>query len=199
MGHHAEIRVEVWFDNQDKIEDVKVIQETEVIDRSSLAITHQKIKCQEKDIDEKCDRTTMSAMFLEPLRDNVMAIKAIDFKQRDQTTYLNDGFDISGQSLNPMETKMIPSSVKGEGLIEVSQTAKYSDYWVSHDGRMFEMNSFGSFKQVNHKFERFQDSGEALTRYHSDFANKIKLEAERAKEVFDSSKIIEDCNFLKCN
>ena len=47
-----------------------------------------------------------------------MAIKAMDFNLRDQTTYLNDGFDISGDSLNPMNTMMIPSTVKYEGLIQ---------------------------------------------------------------------------------
>jgi len=199
LGHLAEMRVEVWYDFDGQIQDVKVDQKSEIIDRSSLIITHQKTKCQEKDTEEKCDITFMSAVFLEPLKDKVMAIKAMDFKLRDQTTYLNEGFDISGDSLNPLPTKMIPSSVKGEGLIKVTQTEKYSDYWITDDGRMFEMNSFGSFKQVNQKFERFQDSGEAKTRLHSDFANKIKLEAERALNVFDASQLSYNCNFVDCN
>ena len=67
MGHLAEMRVEVWFDYTGEIEEVKVLQDTEVIDRASLSITHQKVKCQEKDIEEKCDTTFMSAVFLEPL------------------------------------------------------------------------------------------------------------------------------------
>ena len=140
----------------------------------------------------------MSAVFLEPLKDNVMAIKAMDFKLRDQTTYLNDGFDISGDSLNPMNTMMIPSTVKYEGLIQVTQNEKYSTYWTADDGRLFEMNSFGSFKQINHSFERFQDSGDPLTRYHSDFSSIIKSEAERAALLFDSSELSRDCNFRVC-
>jgi hypothetical protein len=94
MGHLAEMRVEVWYTFDGEIEDVKVIQESDVIDAASLSITHQKIKCQEKNLEEKCDSTQMAAIFLEPLKDSTMAIKAIDFKFRDQTTYLNDGFDI---------------------------------------------------------------------------------------------------------
>jgi hypothetical protein len=140
----------------------------------------------------------MSAVFLEPLKDKVMAIKAMDFKLRDQTTYLNEGFDISGDSLNPMETKMIPSPVKGEGLIVVTQNSKYSNLWTTFDGRVFEMNSFGSFKQINQTFERFQDTGEPLTRQHSDFASKVKSEAERATSIFDSSELSRDCNFRIC-
>jgi hypothetical protein len=141
----------------------------------------------------------MSAVFLEPLQDNVMAIKAMDFKLRDQTTYLNDGFDISGDSLNPLPTRRIPSTVKYEGLIKVTQNEKYSSHWTTDDGRIFEMNSFGSFKQLNQTFERFQDSGEPLTRQHSDFASKIKSEAERATSIFDSSELSRDCNFRICD
>jgi hypothetical protein len=77
MGHLAEMRVEVWFDYTGEIEEVKVLQDSEVIDRTSLSITHQKSKCQEKDVEAKCDTTFMSAIFLEPLKDNVMAIKAM--------------------------------------------------------------------------------------------------------------------------
>ena len=198
MGHLAEMRVEVWYDYNGEITDVKVNQDSDIIDRSSLVVSHQKSKCQEKDTEEKCDTTTMSAMFLEPLKDKVMAIKAIDYTHRDQTTYLNEGFDISGDTLNPLPSKMIPSNVKGEGLIEVTQTAKYSNYWTTDDGRVFEMNSFGSFKQINQKFERFQDTGDARTRLHSDFANKIKLEAERAAKIFDANELSYNCIFKEC-
>jgi len=198
MGHLAEMRVEIWFDYDGQIQDVKVNQKSEIIDRSSLIITHQKSKCQEADVEEKCDSTFMSAVFLEPLKDKVMAIKAMDFKLRDQTTYLNEGFDISGDSLHPMDTKMIPSPLKGEGLVKVTQIAKYSEYWITDDGRMFEMNSFGSFNQINQEFHRFQDSGDARTRLHSDFANKIKLEAEKATNIFNASQLSYNCNFVEC-
>jgi hypothetical protein len=122
----------------------------------------------------------------------------MDFKLRDQTTYLNDGFDVSGDSLNPMNTMMIPSTVKYEGLIKVTQNDKFSKYWTTDDGRIFEMNSFGSFKQINQEFKRFQDSGEALTRQHSEFASIIEFEAERALLVFDASELSRDCNFIQC-
>jgi len=189
MGHLAEMRVEVWFDNTGEIKEFKVLQDTEVIDRTSLSITHQKSKCQATDIEKNCDTTFMSAVFLEPLADNVMAIKAIDFERRDQTTYLNDGFDISGDSLNAMPTKMIPSPTKGEGLIKITQNEKYSDYWSTDDGRIFEMNSFGSCQLINQSFERFQDTGNAFTRQHSGFAGIIAYEQNRALDTFDASDI----------
>ncbi|MFZ8938303.1 MAG: hypothetical protein ACO2Y5_08650, partial [Nitrosopumilaceae archaeon] len=190
MGHLAEMRVEVWYTFDGEIEDVKIVQDTNVIDPTTLSVNHQKVKCIDTDLEEKCDRTFISAIFLEPLRDQTMAIKAIDFKFRDQTTYLNDGFEIQGDSLNPMATKMIPSNMKNLGLLKVTQTEKYSDYWVSEDGRVFEMNSFGSFKEINKSFERFQDKGEPKSRLHSGFGGIMTYEQDRASKSFDSSKII---------
>jgi len=186
------MRIEVWYSNTGEIEEVKVLQDTEVIDRASLSITHQKVKCQETDLEEKCDKTSMSAVFLETLADNVMAIKAMDWKLRDQTTYLNDGFDISGDSLNPMQTMMIPSPTKGQGLIKVTQNEKYSDYWTTDDGRIFEMNSFGSTKLINQSFERFQDTGDARTRMHSGFGGIIAYEQNRATAIFNATALVSE-------
>jgi len=87
---------------------------------------------------------------------------------------------------------MIPSDVKGEGLIKVTQIEKYSDYWATDDGRVFEMNSFGSFKQVNQKFERFQDTGDARTRLHSDYGKIIEYEENRAMKVFDANNLVSE-------
>ncbi|MDH3618615.1 MAG: hypothetical protein OEM89_07810, partial [Nitrosopumilus sp.] len=192
LGHQAEMRVEVWYDNEGEIEDVKVVQQSEVIDMSSVSITHQKTLCTEKAVEEKCDQTKLSAIFLEPLKDRVMAIKAIDFKFRDQTTYLNEGFEVSGKSLNPMESKLIPSNIRNEGLVKVTQTEKYSNQWISEDGKIFEMNDFGSFKQVNQTFERFQDTGEPRTRLHSGFGGILQLEKSKALEIFNSTKFISE-------
>jgi hypothetical protein len=121
-----------------------------------------------------------------------MAIKAIDWKLRDQRTFLNEGFDISGDSLNPMLSNMIPSTVRDEGLLKVTQIAKYSPYWEADDGRIFEMNSFGSFKQINHSFERFQDTGTANTRMHSGFGGIISYEQNRALDVFDATSLVSE-------
>ena len=186
----AELGVEVWYDFEGNIEDVKVVQKSDVIDADTISVSHEKVKCRAIDLEEKCDNTSVSMTFLEPLKDKVMAIKAIDYKNRDQRTYLNEGFDISGPSLNPMLTKMIPSNERDTGLIQITQVEKYSPYWISENGRMFEMNSFGSFKEVNQKFERFQDTGDARTRLHSGFSELVENEKTKATEVFDADNFI---------
>jgi hypothetical protein len=184
--------VEVWYDHQGQIIDVKAVQQSKVIDKDTLTAVHERVQCMPSDKTNKCDLTTISMVFYEPLKDNVMAVKAIDHKNRYQLTYLNDGFEIAGDSLNPMETLLISSNVKGEGLVKVTQTSKYSPYWISADGRMFEMNSFGSFKQINSSFERFQDTGDAKTRMHSGFAGIIEYEQVRASQLFDSTALISE-------
>jgi hypothetical protein len=191
-SHLAELGVEVWYDRDGAIEDIVVEQDTAVIDEGTISVSHEKTKCLSTDEEALCDTTTVAMSFNEPLKDKVMAIKAIDYANRDQRTYLNDGFDVSGESLNPMFTKMIPSNVKNQGLLEVTQLAKYSPYWQSADGRMFEMNSFGSFKEINQSFERFQDTGNAFTRMHSGFGGILDYEQNRATQVFDSTKLISD-------
>ena len=191
-AHLAELGIEVWYDMFGQIYDTKVIQKSNVIDVATVNATHEKVKCRSFDKEENCDVTKLSMIFLEPLKDKVMALKAIDYKNRYQITYLNDGFDISGESLNPMASTMILSTIRNEGMIQVTQTEKYNSHWTTEDGRMFERNNFGSFKQINQTFERFQDVGEPRTRQHSEFGGIIAYEQERATAVFDSSKLISE-------
>jgi len=191
-AHLAELGVEVWFGLFGEIQDIKVIQKSNVIDIDSLTATQQKTNCLSSDVEQDCIVTTVSMTFLEPLRDKVMAIKAIDYKNRYHITYLNEGLDISGDSLNPMETEMIPSNLKNQGLIHITQTSKYSHLWTAEDGRIFEENDFGTFNQINKQFERFQDTGEPKTRLHSGFGGIIAYEQKRATDVFDASKLISE-------
>jgi len=191
-AHRAELGVEVWYDYNGEIEKVKAIQKSNVIDKETIVATHEKTKCQESDIEQKCDVTNVSIVFLESLKDKVMAVKAIDYKGRYQITYLNEGVEIAGESLNPMQTYLIPSNIRDGGLIKVTQLAKYSPYWQSDDGRMFEMNNFGSFKEINITFERFQDTGTAYTRVHSGFGGVMAYELKRATGIFDASELIKE-------
>ena len=189
-AHLGEMAIEVHYDMFGEIQKVILAQNTNVVDPETITVTHEKAKCLGYESEKKCDATKVSVVFLEPLKDSVMAIKAIDYKNRYQITYLNDGFDISGSSLNPMTVMMIPSPVKYEGLIPVTQTEKYSSYWATEDGKMFEKNKFDSFRQVGIEFERFQDSGEPRNRLHSAFGEMLAYENMRATELFDSTKLI---------
>ncbi len=191
-AHLGELSIEVWYDVFGEIQDLNVVQKSNVIDPETVKAVHAKTNCSKTDSGQNCDITHLSMIFLEPLEDKVMAIKAIDYLNRYQITYLNDGFDVSGESLNEMATTMIPSQVRNEGLIQVTQTEKYSSHWIAEDDRIFERNDFGSFKQVNIEFERFQDLGEPKTRLHSGFGGIIADEQKRALDIFDSSNLVSE-------
>jgi len=180
-AHKAELDIEVWYNVTGGIDETKIIQKTDVVDIDSLTAFNDKVKCQESDSAKRCYLTIISVKFLEPLKDDVMAIKAVDFNRRSQTTYLNEGFDISGTSLNPMITQDIAGTEKYEGLILITQTAKYSNIWISDDGRIFESNQFGSLSQINQTITPREDPGEAKTRLHSEFTSKVSSEAEQAQ------------------
>ena len=191
-AHLGELAIEIWYDVFGEVQKVNVVQKSNVIDADSIVVTHEKANCTSRDSKQSCDATHLSMIFLEPLQDKVMAIKAIDNMNRYQITYLNEGFGISGDSLNPMETIMTPSPTRNEGLIQLTQNEKYSSNWIAEDGRIFESNEFGSFKQINHEFKRFQDSGDAKNRNHSGFGGILAYEQQRALNLFNASQLISE-------
>lgn len=182
-AHLAELHVEIHYDYTGEIEKINVIQKTDIIDKNSLTVDSYPSNCLPDETEEKCITTLISMKFLEPLRDSVMAIKAIDYKNRYIITYINDGFDISGYSLNPMNTMQIPGTEKYEGLITVTQIAKYSDVWIADDGREFQRNESGTFTQINESFERHIDKHVIKNRTHSEFSKLIEHEIIRATQT----------------
>ena len=184
-AHKVELGIEVFFNYDGDFEKVKVIQKSDIVDNESIKVTTSKSKCLSDDLIERCVTTNLSMKFLEPLQDKIMAMKAIDFKNRVLITYLNDGFNISGDSLNPMKTMMIAGTEKYEGLVEVTQTAKYSNIWSTQDGRDFEINSFGSSKQIHQSFEHHVDTRALKDRMYSEFYKLINYETNRAQLVLE--------------
>jgi len=182
MSHNAELGIEVYYDTTDKVKSANIVQNTKIVNPDTLMIKSEKSKCQESDAEPNCITTTISVQFLEPLQHDVMAIKAIDRTGRTQITYLNEGFEISGKSLNPMLITMIPGPAKYEGLIQVTQHSKYSPYWSSDDGRIFQKDAYGGFAWINQSFERMPDSGSPVKRDHSEFGALVDGQKHSALE-----------------
>jgi len=187
----AESCVEVHFDygygDDKKITEIKVVQGSNVI--GNVSATHEMASCTVPDKAKSCDKTMISVIFLEPLQHKVMMIKGIDEKRYFSETYFNEGFNVDGKQLTELPTAMIPSQVKYEGLIKVTQSEKYSSIWISDDGKMFERNNSGSFNQINQSVEKIKDTGDARTRTHSEFAGWKEQQAFNAKSVFNSDGI----------
>lgn len=180
QAQDAELGIEVFYTYSGEIDSVNVVQKTDIVDADSISVLHEKTKCLPNDQKESCDVTYLHMKFLEPLQHDVMAIKAIDYKNRYQITYLNDGFDISGDSLNPMNTKMIQGTEKYEGLIKITQSAKYSNLWIADDGRIFESNEYGTLTWINQTFKSSPSLGEPTNRSHSEFSTYKQAQVDRA-------------------
>ena len=137
-----------------------------------------------------CDKTTINIVFNEPLKDKVMMIKAIDYKRKTTETYLNEGFNVNGQQFTLLPESMIPSPVKYEGLIKVTQSEKYSNLWESDDGIIFERNDFGTFRQTSYKVILSLDEPvNVMERNHSDFSKLKEYAINKAVKEFDSKSI----------
>ena len=121
-------------------------------------------------------------------------IKNMFLIQYNKTMLYNDTYKTNGlfrSVITDGEKVYVFSPPKSLPFVNI-KNEKYSDYWIAEDNRIFEMNKFGSFKQINHKFERFQDAGNAFTRHHSGFGGIMAYGTERAKNLFDSSKVISE-------
>ena len=86
-AHLAELGIEIWYSYDGEIENIKTVQNSNVIDATNIIATHEKTKCKPSDTEKNCDTTKVSITFLETLKDKVMALKAIDFEKRYQITY----------------------------------------------------------------------------------------------------------------
>ncbi|MFB5613446.1 MAG: Ig-like domain-containing protein, partial [Nitrosarchaeum sp.] len=182
-GYLAESCVEVYFDsgngNDKKITNIKVIQNTNVI--SDVVAQHEMANCNAYDTGKPCDKTMITVSFLEPLQNSVMMIKGIDLTRESTETYLNEGFNVSGKQFTELPSVMIPSPTKYEGLIKVTQSEKYSNTWITDDGRAFDRNDFGSFTWTNQSFDSVQN------KRVSDIL--VDLTIKNALKEFDASKL----------
>jgi len=194
----AESCVEVHYDYSSNIVSTNVVQDTDVI--TLISAGHSKIACGAGNT--MCDSTDISVIFNEPLKSKVIMIQGIDLKRRSTDTYLNEGFDVNGKQFTELPSVLIPLPEKfvenkckfcetdsPRGLLKVTQSAKYSDIWVSSSGRQFERNDSGSFTEINKSVIRLQDTGSIMERNHSAFAGWKQEQTNNAKSIFDSSKI----------
>ena len=185
--HQAGARIVVPIDWQtDKIidEDVYVQQSTKLIDVSSVRVFQGETECSKLLKDRMCDTFFVQFKFLERPEFDVFAVKAVDEKNRVTTTYLNEGIEVNGESLNPPEIILVASPDRfHRGLVELTQIGdKFENTWQSEDGYIYQMNQFGTFVIVDMpELEKRVDNGEPKTRNHSAFNDLKSYEEQRAK------------------
>lgn len=191
-AYQSEIVIEVWLNSDLNIEYIQINQDENIIDKNSVLAIASKEKCNTSELE--CTSVTISARFLESPFNEVMAIEAIDTKRRTQTTYLNEGVSVIGDSLNPPKKDLMPNGKNG--LIEMTLIDKFNNLWHSNDGIKYTRNDVGSWFRLSPIIIEDNDPDwTVMTRYHDNFDELIQYEIERAIQVFDS-KEIQNKNFL---
>ena len=189
-AHDSQVMLEIWLNRDLSVEKTVIRQDRKIIDENSILPLAFKSKCQASDAEENCVTVLVSTLFLESPLYDVMALKAIDFSGRFQITYLNEGFDITGDPLNPPETDYMPSGKAG--LVQMVRFDKFEnlwfvpDYinpdefdnlWVSPSGIIYTRNDVGSwFRLSPHIIEENDPSWNVMTRIHDEFYKMVEYE-----------------------
>jgi len=191
QAHLAEASIEVTVDSDLNVTNVQVNQNGNLINPTSVTASAVEAQCKSGDADKRCVYITVSGIFNEGLLNDVFALKGIDFLRHFHLTYLNEGFTIFGNSLNPATTLFIASNVKGgSGLMEVTQIDKEYDMWVDKSGIEYERNSFGTFLRTTPvELVRDDPMVKVMTRMNSNFEAMKQNELDKATAIFDSSLI----------
>ena len=190
FANMAEAAIEVTIDRDLNIVNIRVVQNDNLIDPSSVSASAMMTQCK-SGASNSCYFVTISARFNEAPLNDIFALKGTDFTRRNHLTFLNEGFTIFGDSLNPATTLMIAANVKGSsGLMEVTQIDKRNDIWVDESENEYERNSFGSFaKTTTEHVVRDDPMVKVMTRYNSNFDLMKQNELDKATAIFDSSLI----------
>ena len=193
QAHKAEAAVEVWLTRTLEVEEVKVVQKDNLINEGSVAASAKMVSCTNSDTNNNCYSIEISASFNEAPIHDVFALKGMDFTRRVHTTYLNDGFEITGESLNPPKTETAALPGGGQSGITqlMTQTDKKNDLWVDESGYYWTKNSYDTWIQTTPPdFQRHQDDvNNVMTRLNSNFDLIKQYESKRATKSFDSGLI----------
>ena len=196
--HNAETKIEVMFDRMDKpsITSLSIIQNDKIIDDTILNATISTVSC--GFVESECYQLQLTnILFREAPLFEKIAIIATDASHRSQTTYLNEGFDISGPSFNPdvTESVFIKKSNQDDGKhTTFTQTDKANNLWIDENGVEYQRNSVGSWFRLSPvempscelKMKNI------LERHNCVFSMMQDYEIKRATEKFDASKLVSD-------
>ena len=149
-SNESQIKVTVTKDNTVTLE-----QKVNLITITKTRV--ETVKCNEFN-NLQCDRISIQYRFNESPKFDVFAFQAVDLKRQETTTYLNEGFKVIGNSINPPDEKFVVTSDSNHrGLVHVVSIDRWNNMWKSDDGYIYKENESGSFIWQNsidivHKF-----------------------------------------------
>jgi len=151
----AETRIKASFENAHSddisIKSISVIQKDNLIDESLLSGAIAIVDCGY--VSKDCYELSINGiMFREIPSFEKIAIKAVDFKGRVQVSFLNEGFEFDGISLNEPPTHKLfnkESSQQKDNLwLELTRTDKVENLWTDQFGTVYTFNDYGTWSKV---------------------------------------------------
>jgi len=192
----AEASVAIYFDYSGEFEQIVWNNNLQLINQTSFSFNLKDVWCGHDDVITQCKRVSIELQFKESPIGKVLALQAIDHKQRSNILYFNDGLDITGPSLNPPLTKEIISKIKYKGLQTIQRIDKAQDIWITLDEKepvlKYQQNDHGTFLPIEYRtFEKIPDTLTTnIDRLHSEFDTLREFEILRAVQQFDSTQIV---------
>ena len=169
-------------------------QKVELVNESLTGATLSKVKCTPADVVEQCIDFEISFRIMAPLTGEVLAISAMDTRHRETVTFINSGVEFVGESLLESQTHVLTQKYSNQHpaeTIELTQLDRRYQMWEDQNGYLWTQNEYGSWLQITMPdvIQRDDPATSVMTRAHSDFANLVTQEQDRAALVFNSSDI----------
>lgn len=192
----AETLIEVHY-SYGAFVDWNLIDEHNLID--VLYVISNTVSCMDNSPTE-CLQVTVSYVYRDQTKNNVVAINAIDMKRNSSTNYLNDGILVTGESLNESAISDVASGDAGyyypqkRGLVTLTQVDYKTDTWVDEFGYEWGVDDNGFYLidtlTANIVINSLSPWTGSSDRTHSFFETSKILEAVRAGYTIHELEIL---------
>jgi len=188
---HAQTLVEIWLDKTE----VKNIIKT---DKNNLVdiqnVTTSIVDC--GGTEKECLAVEMQYIYRDQPKYSIMAINAIDYSKNTWNNYMNDGIEVTGDSLNEPLTQKVTVSKAGvfypqkAGATTLTLSDYKTDTWIDEYGYIWSTNEHGPYLvDIISPPEKTPDEISPWSGYnhrgHSEFGEYVKIQQEKAAITLD--------------
>ncbi len=176
------------------IADIVHEQKEGLVNEDMTSASIDKVKCTSSDTAERCFDVTISFVIMAPLSHEVLAINAVDKQRYSTTTYINEGVEFVGEALLAAATHELKQKHGNQNpfeTISLTQQDRRYQVWEDQYGYIWSQNDYGTWLQITRPDMQQRDDlpTSVMTRIHSNFANLVIDEQDRATLIFDSKAI----------
>lgn len=191
---NAQSLVTVYFTNTE-IGEIVIREDYPLI--KIISISTEIVECGYVNYD--CLQVSLDHIFLDQPKYDVVAVNWLDNYSYGQTYFVNDGVNVTGESLNePLISKV--SVGKGgvfypqiAGQVELTLVDYKTDTWQDPFGYLWTSDNYNSFVMTDNVPVPMKDPDlefSVMKRHSSHFDDNIVHEQEKALLIFDASKLI---------